>query len=118
AFEEAVARLRTALELRIEPASRRAEVLLELGTAAHRAGRAPDAQEAFRTAAQIARELADTDLLARAAIGYEDACWRPGVADQAAVDLLEEATAALGDASSKLRVGLLGGLARALDFRG
>src|SRR5439155_21792 len=33
AFEEAVARLRTALELRIEPASRRAEVLLELGTA-------------------------------------------------------------------------------------
>jgi DNA-binding CsgD family transcriptional regulator/tetratricopeptide (TPR) repeat protein len=118
AFEEAVALLRTALDLRIEIPSRRAEVLLELGTAGHRAGKALDAQEAFRMTAQIARELGDADLLARAAIGYEDACWRPGIADRGAVELLEEAAAALGDTSSELRVGLLGGLARALDFRG
>jgi DNA-binding CsgD family transcriptional regulator/tetratricopeptide (TPR) repeat protein len=118
AFEEAVARLRTALELRIESPQRRAEVLIELGTAAHRAGKALDALDALRTAAQIARELGDADLLARAAIGYEDACWRPGIADQGAVELLEEAAAALGEGSSELRVGLLSGLARALDFRG
>ena len=61
---------------------------------------------------------ATRELLARAAIGYEDACWRPGIADQGAVELLEEAAAALGDDSSELRVGLLGGLARALDFQG
>ena len=61
---------------------------------------------------------ATRELLARAAIGYEDACWRPGIADQGAVELLEEAAAALGDESSELRVGLLGGLARALDFQG
>ena len=42
----------------------------------------------------------DAELLARAAIGYEDACWRPGIADQGAVELLEEAAAALGDESS------------------
>jgi DNA-binding CsgD family transcriptional regulator/tetratricopeptide (TPR) repeat protein len=118
AFDEAVARLRTALELRIESPRRRADVLLELGTAGHRAGKAPDAQEAFRMTAQIARELGDPDRLARAAIGYEDACWRPGIADRGAVELLEEAAAALGDTSSHLRVGLLAGLARALDFRG
>ena len=61
---------------------------------------------------------ATRELLARAAIGYEDACWRPGIADQGAVELLEEAAAALGEESSELRVGLLSGLARALDFQG
>ena len=62
--------------------------------------------------------LETAELLARAAIGYEEACWRPGFVDQGVVDLLEEAAAALGDESSELRVGLLGGLARALDFQG
>ena len=105
AFDEAAARLRTALELRIESLGERAEVFLELGTASHRAGKALDALEAFRSTAGIARELGDAGLLARAAIGYEDACWRPGIADQGAVELLEEAAAALGDESSELRVG-------------
>jgi DNA-binding CsgD family transcriptional regulator len=118
AFEESVARLRTALDLHIDNPRYRAEVLLELGTASHRAGKAVDAQEAFTMAAGIARELDDTDLLALAAIGYEDACWRPGIADRGAVELLEEATAAHGGASSEVRVGLLAGLARALDFQG
>ncbi|MDP9136033.1 MAG: AAA family ATPase, partial [Actinomycetota bacterium] len=118
AFDEAAARLRTALELRIDDPAERAEVFLELGTASHRAGKALDALEAFRATAEIARELGDGELLARAAIGYEDACWRPGIADQGATELLEEATAALGDDSSQLRVGLLGGLARALDYQG
>jgi DNA-binding CsgD family transcriptional regulator len=118
AFEESVARLRTALELQIERPQVRAEVLIELGIACHRAGDALDALDALRTAAQIARDIDDPDLLGRAAIGYEDACWRPGIADQGAVELLEEATAALGDARSEIRVGLLSGLARALDFQG
>ena len=118
AFDEAADRLQTALELGIKKPPERAEVLLELGTARHRAGKALDALEAFRAAADISRELQNGDLLARAAIGYEEACWRPGIVDPRAVELLEEAVAALGDESSELRVGLLGGLARALDFRG
>jgi DNA-binding CsgD family transcriptional regulator/tetratricopeptide (TPR) repeat protein len=118
AFDEAAARLRTALDLRIASPVERAEVFLELGTASHRAGNALDALEAFRATAAIARELDDGKLLARAAIGYEDACWRPGIADQGAAELLEEAASALGDESSELRVGLLSGLARALDFQG
>lgn len=118
AFDESATRLRTALSLGIDDPAERADVFLELGNASHRGGKAVDALEAFRAAADIARELADAQLLARAAIGFEDACWRPGMADQGAVELLEQAAAALGDGTSELRVGLLGGLARALDFQG
>jgi DNA-binding CsgD family transcriptional regulator len=118
AFDEAAERLRTALELGIEDPAERAEIFLELGHTSHRGGKSLDALTAFRAAAHIARDRDDPRLLARAATGYEEACWRPGIADEGAVELLEEATAALGDESSELRVGLLGGLARALDFQG
>jgi DNA-binding CsgD family transcriptional regulator/tetratricopeptide (TPR) repeat protein len=118
AFDDAAARLRTALALGIEGDELRAEVYLELGRASHRAGKAADALDAFRKAADIARRLGDAELLAGAAIGYESACWRPGIVDQGAAELLEEAVAELGRDDSELRVGLLAGLARALDLRG
>ncbi|MGI8727804.1 MAG: ATP-binding protein [Solirubrobacterales bacterium] len=118
AFDQAAERLRTALELPIEGEPRRAEILLELGTASHKAGRALDALDAFRSAAGIARSIGDQTLFARGAIGFEEACWRPGMTDEGAVELLEEATEALGEQNPELRVGLLGGLARALDFQG
>ena len=117
-FEQAAEWMRTALELPIDDPLQRAEALLELGSASHRAGKALDALGAFDSAAGIARELEDAELLARAAIGHEEACWRPGIAEEGAVDLLEEAATALGDETSTLRVGLLAGLARALDFQG
>jgi DNA-binding CsgD family transcriptional regulator/tetratricopeptide (TPR) repeat protein len=117
AFDEAARLLQTTLELGIQGQTERAQVLLELGYATHRAGKASSALDAFTAAAGIARELGDAELLARAAIGYEDTCWRPG-ALRDATDLLEEASAALGDQRSELRVGLLSGLARALDMRG
>ena len=50
-------------------------------------------------------------LLATAAVGFEEACWRPGITDEGAVELLEEASLALGDEDSELRVMLLAGLA-------
>jgi DNA-binding CsgD family transcriptional regulator/tetratricopeptide (TPR) repeat protein len=119
AFDEATLRLRTALELGIEQPRERAGALLELGWASYRAGREPDALQAFGAAAEIAREQGSAGLLARAAIGYEDACWRPGLADGRTVELLEEALTALGEGESpELRVGLLSGLARVLDRRG
>jgi DNA-binding CsgD family transcriptional regulator/tetratricopeptide (TPR) repeat protein len=117
AFEEAAARLRTALELGIDDPAERAEAYLELGAASHRAGRALDALASFSDTAAIARELGDGTLLARAAIGYEDACWRPGI-EEGAAERLEEAIGALGEGSPALRVRLLSGLARALGYRG
>jgi DNA-binding CsgD family transcriptional regulator/tetratricopeptide (TPR) repeat protein len=118
AFEEAAELLRAALEIGIEDELPRAEALLELGAASHRAGNATEALDAFVAAAELARAAGVTELLARAAIGYEEACWRPGLPSREAVDLLEEALAAVGPGSDELRTGLLAGLARALDFQG
>ncbi len=118
AFDDAAIRLRTAIEIGIQGEPERAGALLELGSASHRAGKATDALEAFVSAAEIARTLDSAELLARAAIGYEDACWRPGVINLDTVELLEEALAAVDDKSDELRIGLLAGLARALDFEG
>jgi DNA-binding CsgD family transcriptional regulator/tetratricopeptide (TPR) repeat protein len=117
AFDDAARYLSTSLELGVEDERERAELLLELGEATHRAGRSLEAIRAFESAAEIARRAGDVRLLARAAIGYEDAHWRPGVVGDA-TGLLEEAAIALGEERSELRVGLLSGLARALDMQG
>jgi len=118
AFDEADARFSAALELGIDDPRRRAETQLELGTARFRAGRSDAAMEAFRAAAEIARDLGDARVLATAAIGFEEACWRPGISDEGAVELLAEASRALGEGDSELRVMLLAGLGRAHAFRG
>ncbi len=115
-YDETAARLRTALETGIEDERRRAEILLDLGTALFRAGRSLDSLQSFRRAAEIARELGEGELLARAAIGFETTCWRPGLTDEGARELLEEASAVLGREDSTLRVGLLASLARALEY--
>ncbi|MFL5823026.1 MAG: AAA family ATPase [Solirubrobacteraceae bacterium] len=117
AFDEAAQLLRTALEVGVDDERERAEVLLELGLANHRGGRALDALRAFEQVAEIARSVKDAELLARAATGYEDACWRPAI-HQAAAPLVEEAAAALGNQETQIRVRVLSGLARALDMRG
>lgn len=118
AFDDAAARLRTAIGIGIEEESERAAALLDLGAASNRAGKANDALEAFAAAAAIGRDLTSPQLLGRAAIGYEEACWRPGLASGDAVLLLEEALAAVGGEDEELRIGLLAGLARALGFQG
>jgi DNA-binding CsgD family transcriptional regulator/RecA/RadA recombinase len=118
AFGEASIRLQTALELEIPDPAERATTYLELGEVSHRAGRSVEALEAFAHATGLARTLGDGELLARAAIGFEEACWRPAIHDAGAVDLLQEASAALDTKDAELRVRLLGGLARALDLKG
>src|SRR5215218_622977 len=118
AFDEAEARFAAALELGIDEPRERGATQLALGAARFRAGRSDAAMAAFRSAAQIARTLEDADMLARAAIGFEEACWRPGITDAGAVELLEEASRAIGDGDSELRVMLLAGLGRAHSFVG
>ena len=118
AFDEAVGHLHAALAVGVVDSGRRGTIDLELGYACHRAGRSLEALDAFRHAAEVAQELDDVELLARAAIGFEEACWRPAIHDAGAVELLEEAVAAVGPEPSELRVRLLGALTRALDFTG
>jgi DNA-binding CsgD family transcriptional regulator len=112
-YDEAEARFSSALELGIDDPRRRAGIQLELGTARFRAGRSDDAMAAFRAAAEIARELEEPELLAAAAVGFEEACWRPGITDAGPIELLEEASGALAPGDSELRVRLLAGISRA-----
>ena len=74
--------------------------------------------EAYLQAVEIAREHEQGELSACAAVGFENACWRMGVADLEALPLLEEAAARLDPRDSTLRVMVLSGIARACAFRG
>ena len=118
AFHDAAARLRTALQIGVDDDRGRALLLLELGTADFRAGRSLDSLDSFRQTEQIARRLGDGELLAQAAIGFENACNRPHMVNEGAIALLREALTAVGGEDSPLRVSLLAGLARALTNYG
>jgi DNA-binding CsgD family transcriptional regulator/tetratricopeptide (TPR) repeat protein len=118
AFEQAAAHFRTALALGVKSPSEQADIQLELGWACHAAGSWADAIEPFTAAAEIGRGTGDAEMLARAAIGLEDSCWGEGRAHRGALELLEEASAALGEEESTLRIRLLSALARVLAYRG
>lgn len=116
AYADAAAHLSAAVAIGIDSPAERGSVLIELGGAANRAGEVEEALTAFSAAAGIGRELRDPRLLAAAAIGFEEACWSPAIADGRSVALLEEALAELEVADQELRIALLAGLARALGF--
>jgi DNA-binding CsgD family transcriptional regulator/tetratricopeptide (TPR) repeat protein len=118
AYADAAAHLAAAIEIGIESPVERGTVLIELGAAANRAGEGAQALEAFATAAAIGRDESDPTLLAEAAIGYEESCWRPGLVDPRAIALLEEALTEVDAVDRGTRIALLAGLARAFDFRG
>jgi DNA-binding CsgD family transcriptional regulator/tetratricopeptide (TPR) repeat protein len=118
AFDEAVEALRTVLRLGIAERRERAEVELALGAACYRAGRGSQALDAYRRVAEIAREEGDADLFARAAVGFENSCWRMAAVDAGALEFLTEAATMLGEEDSGLRVMVVSGQARACAFLG
>ena len=85
AFDEASRRFRAALELGLEDPAR-ARGRPARASATRVTGRATPRRrcDAFREAAAIARDLRDDELLARAAIGFEETCWRPAIHDAGA----------------------------------
>jgi predicted ATPase len=120
AHEDAAAHYGRALEVldlsgAPDPA-RRLALLLELGEAQRRAGRFVASRETFEDAAALARELGDTESLARAALGVS-ALSEVGRLDEAIVALIQESLAALEEEDSVMRVELLGGLAQELVWR-
>jgi len=92
---------------------RRAELLLELAHAQARAGDGRAGRETSRKVCELARELDDGRLLARAALGY-GAEIRAGITDPALVRLLEEALSRVGQ-DPAMRARLLARLAGALQ---
>jgi DNA-binding SARP family transcriptional activator/DNA-binding CsgD family transcriptional regulator len=118
AYDEAAARLRTALELGIDDEHRQSTILLGLGEACLRGGQSLESIQSYREAADVARRIGDGEILARAAVGFGAACWRASVVDPRAIELLEEASTALPDAESALRVHVLVALSDALATQG
>ena len=96
--------------------AQRCELLLALGEAQRKAGDVPHALDTFQRAADIARTLAAPEVLAAAALGFEEASWRPGLPGDAAAQLLTDALDRLGKGDSTLKARVLGSLARACAF--
>ncbi len=115
AFEEAVGFLERAVAaLPAGDSAARAELLLELAAARIRAGMGAGGRAAARSAADIARRLAEPELLARAALSYGDV-FVFALVDPVLVALLEESLAALPEGDSQLRARLLARLAAAMQ---
>jgi AAA ATPase domain len=123
-YEEAATHYERALRavaLRGAGEERRCELLLELGTVQDRAGGAVRANETFQQAAEIARRLARTDLLARAALGPGGAwaaTFTSTIMDRSDPALLEEALGAIGSTDGPLRAELLARLALHVRYAG
>jgi len=97
--------------------SKRLELVLALGDARARAGDQAGARAAFAEAAGLARQTGDSSGLARAALGPAgSAGFEVPLFDQAQIELLEEALAALPAGDSRMRAWLLGRLSVALTY--
>jgi tetratricopeptide (TPR) repeat protein len=121
AWEEAAQHYRGALRARQATSAARdrtgGELLLALGASEERAGLA-GARASFTTALEVARELGDPVLLARAALGMAGPWSTLGREDPEVVAVLEEALGGLGGEDSPLRAQLLARLSLELYYAG
>ena len=86
---------------------------LRLAEAMREAGRAADAIEYFRTAAELARAMADIPSFVRAALGYDDALVIAAVPLDPSIAILREAESIVASDDDRLRCPILTRLARA-----
>ncbi len=92
----------------------RIEVLFSLGRLRWRAGLREAAQEAFASAAEIARRLGAPEHFARAALGYAGRSYEAETIDPLLEALLREALEAVPAANTSLRAKLMARLGEAL----
>ncbi|MBW2289732.1 MAG: AAA family ATPase [Deltaproteobacteria bacterium] len=95
-------------------------LLITLGESEIRAGEREEAQETFKSAVTIARELSEPDLLAKAALGLAPGFFaiEVGVYDPVLVSLLEEALRELPPGDSAIRAQVIARLSVALGWSG
>lgn len=122
AYEEAARYYRLALQAlesdsRSEP-QQRLRLIISIGEALTKAGSWSEAAEILEQAVSSAKALGVAEELARAARGFEEATWRPGLSGKTAARLLREALAALGEEESIVKAEVLSSLTRALIFSG
>ncbi len=118
AYGEVAQLLSRALQLhtQVAPDDRagRCELLIDLGRAYGRAGHPDDARQSCVEAVELARELDNSELRARAALVY-GSVYTLGRTDSRLVELLEDALAHLSDEHSGLRARCSARLAAALQ---
>ena len=122
AWEEAAQHYRAALRAR-ELAGAvddhvRAELLLALGASEDRAGQEEEARATFTAAIRTARQLGDSVLLARGALGVAGPWSALSRSDPTRVSLLDEALMSLPDEDTPLRARLLARMSLELYYAG
>ena len=90
---------------------------LALGKAQWKLGQAPESMATCQQAAAVARNIGSGEMLAQAALGYDDPRFRFNFPAEPAVELLEEALEALEEENSRLRVRVISALVRAQGHR-
>jgi DNA-binding CsgD family transcriptional regulator len=124
AFEDAVQFFQTALdaiEQRADPdEAARCRLLLLLGEAQRKSNDFPKALSTLGEAAKTASGLGLPEVLAQAALAYEQTSWRAGLftPDPPPRRLLEEALREVPERKPALRARLMGALGRALLYAG
>jgi len=123
AFEDAIYFFQSALHMLEQAdaadAAQRGTLLFLLGESQRKANDFPHALENLRAAAEAASAWRMPELLARAALAYEQTAWRQGMpADPPPERLLERALQNLAEADVALRAQVTGALARALVYAG
>ncbi len=118
AFDLAISHLSTAMVLCPPGDPELVELLLERATAEVRDGRYTDSLTSCATAFADARRLDDPELMARSAIGFEQAVHMPGLPGEPAVAIVTEAMSRLGDDDELLHARLHASLARAYSHAG
>jgi DNA-binding SARP family transcriptional activator len=122
AWEEAAQHYRAALRARELSGAVddhvRAELLLALGASEDRAGMEEEARETFQSAIRTARQLGDSVLLARGALGVVGPWSALLRSEPSRVSLLEEALENLPEEDSPLRARLLARMSLELYYAG
>lgn len=120
AYEDSARYLEQALEcLAIDRDARAADegqLQLQLGDVCQRSGAINTALRAYQRVSEIAEQLGDTEMFARAALGYESARWRSGLPASGSRVRLETALDRITTTPTPLRVQLLASLARARSY--
>ena len=119
AYEEAAELYRRAVDVATAagaPAAERCELLVALGEALVRGGRLPDGRPVCAEAFELADQLGDFRLMARAAEWFAGLYVEGGVVNAEAVRLLERALIRAGPEVSDAKALVLGRLAHELTF--
>jgi DNA-binding CsgD family transcriptional regulator len=122
AYEEAARYYRLAVQALEADATSdprdRVRFLIGVGEAFTKSGNWPEAAEILQKAAGSAKSLGVAQELARAAMSFEEATWRPGLSGATAARLLRDALDALGEGESTTKAEVMSSLSRALVFSG